>query len=88
MRDPTSFLRKEYQELVDRALDWKLKTVEGPSEPTSVVDGREVLILCSNNYLSLTTHPRLVEASIKATKEYGVGSGAVRPISGTMDLHM
>ncbi len=88
MRDPTSFLRKEYQELVDRALDWKLKTVEGASEPVSMVDGREELILCSNNYLSLTTHPKLVEASIKATKEYGVGSGAVRPISGTMDLHM
>jgi len=88
MRDPTSFLRKEYEELVERALDWKLKTVEGPSEPVSVVEGREVIILCSNNYLSLTTHPRLVEASIKATKEYGVGSGAVRPISGTMELHM
>ncbi len=88
MRDPTSFLKIEYEDLVAKALDWKLKTVEGPSEPLAVVDGREVLILCSNNYLGLTTHPKLKEAAIQAIHKYGVGSGAVRSISGTMDLHM
>jgi glycine C-acetyltransferase len=88
MRDPTAFLRAEYEELVAKALDWKLKEIEGPSEPVSMVDGREVLILCSNNYLGLTTHPKLKRAAIAATKKYGVGSGAVRAISGTMDLHM
>ncbi len=88
MRNPTAFLRTEYEELVAKALDWKLKEIEGPSEPVSMVDGREVLILCSNNYLGLTTHPKLKRAAIEATKKYGVGSGAVRAISGTMDIHM
>ena len=88
MRNPTSFLREEYEELVERALDWKLKTLQGPSKPISMVNGEEVLMLCSNNYLGLTTHPKLVKAAIDAIKTHGVGSGAVRPISGTMDLHM
>jgi glycine C-acetyltransferase len=88
MRDPTEFLEKEYQELVDKALDWRLKTIQGPSEPLAMINGREVLILCSNNYLGLTTHPKLKQAAIEATQKYGVGSGAVRSISGTMDLHM
>ena len=88
MRDPTGFLSIEYQELVDKALDWRLKTIQGPSEPVAIVDGKEVLILCSNNYLGLTTHPKLKEAAIQVTRKYGVGSGAVRAISGTMDLHM
>jgi len=87
MRDPTGFLAKEYQELVDKALDWRLKTLQGPSEPLAMVDGREVVILCSNNYLGLTTHPKLKRAAITAVKKYGVGSGAVRAISGSMDLH-
>lgn len=88
MRNPTRFLREEYEELVAKSLDWRLKTLEGPSEPVSVVDGREVVVLCSNNYLGLATHPKLREAAIEAIKTHGVGSGAVRPISGTMDLHM
>jgi glycine C-acetyltransferase len=87
MRDPTGFLAKEYQELVDKVLDWRLKTLQGPSEPLARVDGREVVILCSNNYLGLTTHPQLKRAAITAVKKYGVGSGAVRAISGSMDLH-
>jgi len=88
MRDPTHFLATEYQELVDKALDWRIKTIQGPSEPVSKVDGRDVLILCSNNYLGLTTHPKLKKAAIEAAEKYGVGSGAVRAISGTMDLHV
>jgi glycine C-acetyltransferase len=88
MRNPTIFMKEEYDDLVSKALDWKLKTLEGPSQPTSTVDGRSVIILCSNNYLGLTIHPKLKEAAISAIETYGVGSGAVRPISGTMDLHM
>ena len=88
MRDPTGFLQKEYDELVEKSLDWRLKEVQGPSEPVSIVDGREVILLCANNYLGLTTHPKLKEAALDAIKKYGVGSGAVRAISGTMDLHM
>jgi len=88
MRNPTRFLREEYEELVERALDWKLKTLQGSSEPVSVVDGRRVIVLCSNNYLGLTTHPKLKRAAVEAIETHGVGSGAVRAISGTMDLHM
>ncbi len=88
MRDPTSFLQKEYQELVDKALDWRLKELQGASEPVTMVDGREVLVLCTNNYLGLATHPRLKQAAIDAIEKYGVGSGAVRAISGNMDVHV
>ncbi|NQT08273.1 aminotransferase class I/II-fold pyridoxal phosphate-dependent enzyme [Candidatus Bathyarchaeota archaeon] len=88
MRDPTRFLKEEFDELVDKALDWRLKTLTGPSEPVSVVDGKKVIVLCSNNYLGLTTHPKLKEAALQAINSHGVGSGAVRPISGNMDLHV
>ena len=88
MRDPTSFLRKEYLELVDQDLDWKLRVLQGPSTPWCTVDGKKVLMLCSNNYLSLSNHPRLKEAAIEAIKSHGAGSGSVRPIAGTMDLHL
>ena len=88
MRNPVNFLKDEYEELVENALDWRLKTLRGPSEPLSNVDGRDVIVLCSNNYLGLTTHPKLKDAALTAVKTHGVGSGAVRAISGTMDLHM
>jgi glycine C-acetyltransferase len=88
VRDPTSFLRKEYLELVSQDLDWKLHVLQGPSAPWCTVDGKKVLMLCSNNYLSLSNHPRLKEAAIEAIKTHGAGSGSVRPIAGTMDLHM
>jgi len=88
VRDPTRFLKEEFDELVDKALDWRLKTLTGPSEPVSVVDGKKVIVLCSNNYLGLTTHPKLKEAALQAINSHGVGSGAVRPISGNMDLHV
>jgi len=55
------FLSDEYGELVKKSLDWRLKTLYGPSEPFCNVEGREVIVLCSNNYLGLTTHPRLKE---------------------------
>ncbi len=88
MRNPVKFLSDEYEELVEKSLDWRLKTLQGPSEPVSTVDGKEVIVLCSNNYLGLTTHPRLKEAALEAIETHGVGSGAVRAISGTMNLHM
>jgi len=88
MRDPTGFLGNEYQELVDKALNWRLKQLQGGSEPVTRVDGRDVLILCSNNYLGLATHPKLKQAASEAIEKYGVGSGAVRAISGNMDVHV
>ena len=88
MRNPTSFLKDEYDDLVRQELDWKLRVLGGPSEPWCVVDGKKVLMFCSNNYLGLSNHPRLKEAAIQAVKTHGAGSGSVRPIAGTMDLHM
>jgi glycine C-acetyltransferase len=53
-----------------------------------VVDGKEIIMLCSNNYLNLSNHPRLIQAAIDAAKRYGAGSGSVRAIAGTMNLHI
>ncbi|MGH9719438.1 MAG: glycine C-acetyltransferase [Bryobacteraceae bacterium] len=66
----------------------RLRILESESAAESVFDGRRVINLASNNYLGLTTHPRLREAALDATRRFGVGSGAVRTISGTMSLHM
>jgi glycine C-acetyltransferase len=88
MRDPTAFLKEEYDALVRDELDWKLRVLQGPSLPWCEVDGREVLMFCSNNYLGLSNHPRLKEAAIEAVRTHGAGSGSVRPIAGTMDLHV
>jgi glycine C-acetyltransferase len=87
-RDPVGFLREEYEQLVDKELDWKLRVLEGPSTPRCVVDGKKVLMLCSNNYLSLSNHSALKKAAIDAIRTHGAGSGSVRPIAGNMDLHM
>ena len=87
-RDPVGFLREEYEQLVDKEFDWKLRVLEGPSTPRCVVDGKKVLMLCSNNYLSLSNHPALKKAAIDAVRTHGAGSGSVRPIAGNMDLHM
>jgi glycine C-acetyltransferase len=88
MRNPTSFLREEYQDLVKSELDWKLRILQGPSTPWCTVDGKKVLMFCSNNYLGLSNHPRLKEAAIKAVQTHGAGSGSVRPIAGNMDIHI
>jgi len=88
MRNPASFLRDEYEDLVKDELDWKIRVLQGPSTPWCNVDGKKVLMFCSNNYLSLSNHPRLKEAAIKAVQTHGAGSGSVRPIAGTMDLHV
>lgn len=87
-RDPVAFLRKEYGELVSNELDWKLRVLEGPSSPRCIVDGKSVLMMCSNNYLGLSNHPKLKKAAIAAVKTHGAGSGSVRPIAGNMDLHV
>jgi len=88
LRNPTAFLSEEYQALVKSELDWKLRILQGPSQPRCVVDGKKVLMLCSNNYLGLSTHPKVIEAAIKAIQTHGAGSGSVRPIAGTMDIHI
>jgi len=86
-RDPTSWMRAEYESLVAQSLDWKLRVLQGPSAPRSVVDGKSVIMLCSNNYLNLTNHPKVKRAAREALRTHGAGSGSVRPIAGNMDLH-
>ncbi len=88
MRDPTTFLRQEYDDLVRQELDWKLRILGGPSTPWCVVDGKKVLMFCSNNYLGLSNHPKLKDAAIEAVRTHGAGSGSVRPIAGNMDTHV
>jgi len=88
MRNPTAFLPQEYQDLVKNQLDWRIRVLEGPSTTWCKVDGKKVLMFCSNNYLGLSTHPRVVEAALKAIETHGAGSGSVRPIAGTMDIHI
>ena len=86
-RDPTAFMHQEYEALVAQSLDWRIRTLRGPSAPHSNVGGKDVIMLCSNNYLNLSNHPKLKRAAAQAARAYGAGSGSVRPIAGTMDLH-
>ncbi|MHC1698172.1 MAG: 8-amino-7-oxononanoate synthase [Geobacteraceae bacterium] len=77
----------ELKELKSQGLYRRLLRIEPSQGARVVVDGKEVLLLCSNNYLGLADHPVLKEASIKAVEKYGVGTGASRLVSGTMALH-
>jgi len=88
MRNPNAFLKDEYNELVDKGFDWKIRVLDGPSAPVCSVDGKEVIMLCSNNYLNLSNHPRLIKAAKDILDTHGAGSGSVRPIAGTMDIHI
>ena len=87
-RDARSFLRKEYDRLVSEELDWRIRVLGGSNGPWTVVSGKNVLMLCSNNYLNLTNHPKVKKAAIDAIEKYGAGSGSVRPIAGTMQAHV
>ena len=87
MREPTGFLKEEYEELVKNGFDWKLKVLEGASQPSCTIDGKEEIMLCSNNYLGLANHPLLKERAIEAIKSYGVGAGSDRSIAGNLALH-
>jgi glycine C-acetyltransferase len=86
--DPLAYLGDQLAEWKKAGTYQRLRILEGPSAAESKFDGKEVINLASNNYLGLTTHPKLIEAAIAATRKYGAGSGAVRTISGTMELHM
>lgn len=85
--DPLEYLATEIEELRRQHLYRPLRVMSGAQEPRTTMDGRRVISLSSNNYLGLATHPRLVEAALSAVRELGVGSGAVRTIAGTMELH-
>ncbi|MDB4894191.1 MAG: 8-amino-7-oxononanoate synthetase, partial [Firmicutes bacterium] len=83
----TDFLVEELNALKEAGLYRPLKELQSPQQPRSVIDGRTVINLSSNNYLGLADDPRLKEAMIKATEQWGAGSGAVRTIIGTMSIH-
>jgi len=82
------WMRERFETLKSQNLLWEPPTLESASTPSCTVDGKEMIMLSANNYLNLTTHPKVVAASIAATEKYGVGSGSVRAISGTMDIHL
>src|SRR5712672_1824446 len=86
--NPLSFLTDQLEELKAKGTHFKLRVLEDEQAPECTFDGKHVINLASNNYLGLTTHPKLREAAIEATKKYGVGPGAVRTIAGTMKLHI
>src|SRR5581483_7558371 len=88
MTNPLSYLREQIEQWKAGGVYQRLRILQSASEHESRFDGKEVINLASNNYLGLTTHPKLREAAIEAVKKYGAGSGAVRTISGTMSLHM
>jgi len=82
------WLTQEINSLKDQGLYNRIRTIGSPQGARLVVDGKDVLNFCSNNYLGLANHPKVVEAAKEATKKYGVGPAAVRSIAGTMDLHV
>ena len=83
-----AYLKSELDALRARGVFHLPRVLETEQKATVVIDGHEVITLSSNNYLGLTVHPRLREAAIKAIEQYGVGSGSVRTIAGTMTLHI
>ena len=87
-RPQLAYLTAVLDELKAKGTHFKLRVLDDQQAPVCHYDGREVINLASNNYLGLANHPLLIEASLKATKELGVGSGAVRTIAGTMRIHM
>ncbi len=86
--DPLSFLSEELAALDAQGLRRDLRVLDGAQAARTRVDGRDVVNLSSNNYLGLTTHPRLQRAAQEALETFGVGTGSVRTIAGTMSLHM
>jgi glycine C-acetyltransferase len=86
-QEKTQFLVEELDQLRQQGLFRPLRVLGSPQDTEVVVDGKRVLNLSSNNYLGLTTHPRLKAAMIEATEKWGAGSGAVRTIAGTMSIH-
>ena len=86
--NPLSYLGEQLGELKAKGTYFRLRVLDDEQAPMCHFDGKPVINLASNNYLGLTTHPKLREAALAAVRQYGVGSGAVRTIAGTMKIHM
>ena len=87
-RPQLSYLTDQLNDLKQRGTHFNLRVLEEAQLAECTIDGKRVINLASNNYLGLTTHPKLREAALAAIHKYGVGSGAVRTVSGTMTIHM
>jgi len=88
VENPLSYLSEQLNQWRQEGTYQRLRVLQSESAAHSRFDGKEVINLASNNYLGLTTHPKLREAALEAVRRFGVGSGAVRTISGTMSLHL
>jgi len=86
--NPLSFITTALDEIKASGGYFRLRRLQSACEPVCKVDGRQVINLASNNYLGLVNHPKLKEAAEKAVREFGVGSGAVRTITGTLAMHL
>ena len=87
-RSQLSYLADQMNELKQKGTHFSLRVLSDAQTPECTIDGKRVINLASNNYLGLTTHPKLREAAMEAIRKYGVGSGAVRTVSGTMKIHI
>jgi glycine C-acetyltransferase len=88
MPNKLQWIQDEINNLKEGGLYNRIRTLSSPQGAWLVVDGKRTLNFCSNNYLGLANHPRLVQAAQKAVEKFGVGPAAVRTIAGTMDLHI
>jgi len=88
MTNRLSWIDEELTKLKDTGFYNNIRTLSSPQGSHLIVDGKRVLNFCSNNYLGLANHPKLVEAATEAMQKYGIGPAAVRSIAGTMDLHI
>jgi glycine C-acetyltransferase len=88
MAKKLQWIQDELQKLKDDGLYNRIRTLSSAQGSWLVVDGKRVLNFCSNNYLGLANHPKIVQAAQEAVRKYGVGPAAVRSIAGTMDLHL
>src|SRR5256884_8601741 len=80
-------IQDRLEEIRELGLYRRMRLISGPQGPRVLLDGRPVLLLCSNNYLGLADHPRVREAAADAAMRWGVGAGASRLVSGTMTIH-
>ena len=84
----TDWITQELTQLKAAGLFNRIRTISTPQGARLIVDGKQVLNFCSNNYLGLANHPQIKVAAAKAVEKFGVGPAAVRTIAGTTDLHM
>src|ERR1700752_83488 len=86
--NPLSYLTDQLDDLKAKGTHFRLRVLDDEQAPLCTFDGKKVINIASNNYLGLTTPPKLREAALQAIRKYGVGSGAVRTVAGTLKIHI